>query len=234
MGAAISKPLTPLRSFLSKAKVHRDVTSALKTKAKSHFGEVDSELRQANDLALSCLCSQTARAGNLLRADLSDIEIKRSDIHAEFIKGLNAFEYCLESGLYGASATLARREIEAVNVCVNFRRGKQKNKKNPGIKAFKRFEGIYKQLSGIAHNTDQAAMSYLSGGGKGNLDPRIDCRLANFLLGVHIHSSIAILFDMSEIAPFSESCRLDPDEQYYSRVALGILVDKDIMNLEPK
>ena len=179
---------------------------------------------------LAVLMSVVDRSKNPSKIELSQSEVHRAAIIADFCKSIAAFELCLSSGLYGAVATLARREIEAVNNCFAHRRDEQRNKKNPRIKPFRHLNDIYAELSGIAHNTDRDGMLLLSGGSPANLDPEFDLLRTEQLLMVHIHCVCGIALEASDIVSAeADKSGLDEREKHYCSVALGVLVKRGFL-----
>ncbi len=219
-------PATLWAGFSGFATTLRNKQTRLSFGVAEKWDDIDANLILANEMALACLGSILSRAGLVSCLEINDSDRHRAAIHADFVKGLQAVEFCLERGLYSQAATLVRREMEAVNNLIAHRKGKQKDKRNPKNNPFPQLSQIYKSLSGIAHNADRIAMAYLAGGSPADTDPRFDQGFCEHLLETHVHCMVAVCLDLVETIPSTTPERFNRDEEYYLQVTLGILVDR--------
>ncbi|MEM7471240.1 MAG: hypothetical protein AAF340_07805 [Pseudomonadota bacterium] len=216
-------------AFANGAEVFRAKQQELSKQVGNQITQVDQSLIHSNTLMLSVLVSVIDRTGKRQIDNPEGSELNRAAIIADFCKSIAGFELCISSGLYGAASTLARRELEAVNNCFALRRGEQKDRTNPRVKPFKHLNAIYKELSGIAHNTHRDGMLQLSGGSPANLDPIFDLERTENLLMTHIHCVCGIALEAASLSPASENDVLNEREKHYCALALGVLVKKGFL-----
>lgn len=211
------------------ASILRSSQLAGREKTEQSWQGLDHELRLANELTLNVISSILHRHLAACSIDESAPSQHRCDIHADYIKSIFAVEHALCTGLYGVAATLIRREIEAVNNCYAHHMGHQKNKKNPHIKPFKHIEEHYKSLSGIAHNSDRGAMSYLASGVPANVDPIFDKGFCEYLLKIHIHCNASIGLDMAYLSPYSNEEMFSPTEDSELAKIFSVLLESKFL-----
>lgn len=222
-----------VKEFLGYADCFRQIQAKISDSVSAQWHDLDADILNANEAALSVLNSVLARKAGICILSITDEDKNRASIHAEFVKSVNAVEYCLQRGLYGAAATLIRRELEAVNNCYAYRKGKQKDGKNPRLKPHRHMEDVYKSLTNLAHNAKRESMLYLSGGSPANLDPKFDKAFAEWLLLTHIHCLCSVAMDMTHKAEFSADEPFSEDEKFFLACALGVLTAKEYLIFEP-
>lgn len=221
-----------IKGFLGYADCFRQTQCQISDSVSAQWHDLDADILNANEAALSVLNSVLARTAGICMLSITDSDKNRASIHADFVKSISAVEHCLQRGLYGAAATLIRRELEAVNNCYAYRKGKQTDGKNPHIKPHKHLEDVYKSLTNITHNSKRDAMEYLSGGLPANLDPKFDKAFAEWLLLTHIHCLCSVAMDMTHKAEFSADEPLSGNEKFFLACALGVLTAKEYLVLE--
>ncbi|SHL64369.1 hypothetical protein SAMN05444414_12419 [Roseovarius marisflavi] len=221
-----------IKGFLGYADCFRQTQAEISDGVSAQWHDLDADILNANEAALSVLNSVLARKAGICILSITDEDKNRASIHADFVKSINAVEHCLQRGLYGAAATLIRRELEAVNNCYAYRKGKQKDGKNPHIKPYKHLDGVYKSLTNVAHNSKRDAMQYLSGGSPANLDPKFDKAFAEWLLLTHIHCLCSVAMDMTYKAEFSADEPFSGDEKFFLECALDVLTAKEYLVLK--
>lgn len=207
----------------------RETQRDVSTSVANGWQEIDPAVRLANDLAISILGSIVGRAASYSPLKITDELRRRAAIHAEFIRSISAVENSLSNGQYGSAATLIRREFEAVNVLFANRKGRAKDRKNPGNNPFSHLRNVYRQLSEIAHNTGWEAMEFLSEGSPSNLDPRFEKSFCEYLLMCHIHAVLCVATDMSGDTLFVTGVQLTASEKKFSMNVMSILFMKGFL-----
>ncbi|SLN50871.1 hypothetical protein PEL8287_02665 [Roseovarius litorisediminis] len=221
-----------IKDFLGYADCFRQMQAKISDGVSAQWHDLDEDILNANEAALSVLNSVLARKAGICIISITDEDKNRASVHADFVKSINAVEHCLKRGLYGAAATLIRREHEAVNNCYAYRKGKQKDGKNPHIKPHKHLDDVYRSLTDVAHNAKRDAMLYLSGGSPANLDPKFNKDYAEWLLLTHIHCLCSVAMDMTHKAEFSADQPFSGEEEFFLACALGVLTAKKYLVFE--
>jgi len=119
--------------------------------------------------------------------------------------------------------------LEAVNNVFAHRQGRQRDRKNPQAKPHSHLNEVYKQLSGIAHNSDRKAMEFLAQGTPANVDVIFDREFAEHLLQVHLSCLVSISLDLAENVRGDGQVQLEKLEERHLTEVLAILAKRGFL-----